>query len=142
MTNKEMEKIMANKLSVIQYRNTTIYYNDNICLLSPYIGSENKNHWFDIRVANLETQNKQSKLSPVPLKWLIIRDCLYGFLVCSFDGFKKEMLVRKAVVNGPHSGENWKFLVKKDNSEKYCVQGQHGDKNIYIVDFMGLDCII
>jgi len=101
-TSNHNKDFLLNELKLIQYRNTTIFENQNYFVLSPSV--QNKNNWFDIRNVNLIKFSKEKKGK------LLIR--LYDdFILIDLREFMKEQIDGNPY-NTNNSGIHWKFQIR------------------------------
>ena len=126
----ENEVIM--KLNVRRFKNTTIYENECLFILSPYIN--NSYHWFDIRLVN------SSKFPKNKIGYLIIRDSKYGIHICKLLEFIDKMTSDNSCVTTKNSGKHWKYFLEYNFEKRYYIKNQH-NKEIYYCDFDNIDCL-
>ncbi len=97
------KEILINKLCLIQYKNTTIFENDNLFVLSPSV--QNKQKWFDIREVNINKIDKTKKA------YLIIR-FFSQFIIINLHEFIEKMICGCESNITKNSGIHWKFVIK------------------------------
>lgn len=127
------ETELETQLKVKRYKNTTVYLNEDIAILSPYV--DNKYHWFDLRQVNFDRINDKSR------KWLIIRDTKFGLIICDLNGLINTMIKESNKVITEKAGVHWKFIIEKNGRDEYKIVNQH-DHEIYICDFYDLARIL
>ncbi|MFZ4680196.1 MAG: hypothetical protein ACOYLP_08515 [Flavobacterium sp.] len=99
------KEILKNQLNLIQYKNTTIFENDSLFVLSPSV--QNKQKWFDIREVNIIKVKKNKKA------YLIIR-YFNQFIVIDLYEFIELMICDCKSNNSKNSGIHWKFVINNN----------------------------
>ena len=99
------KEILKKQLKLIQYKNTTIFENDSLFVLSPSVQNEQK--WFDIREVNLikVDTNKEA---------LLIIRYFYCFIKIKLNDFIKKMIQGCKLDCTKNSGNHWKFIIKNE----------------------------
>lgn len=105
-TSSEINKEKLQKqLKLIQYKNTTIFENDSLFVLSPSV--QNNQKWFDIREVNINKIDKSKKA------YLIIR-FFSKFIIINLYEFIKIMIYDCKSNHTKNSGIHWKFVIKNN----------------------------
>lgn len=98
------KEILISQLCLKQYKNTTIFKNNSLFVLSPSV--QNKQKWFDIREVNIN-RFKQNKKA-----YLIIR-YFNKFIIINLINFIELMISGCDSYQTKNSGKHWKFQIKE-----------------------------
>ena len=131
-SNFELEHKLIEFFRIKQYLNTTVYTNNELFVLSPYVG--NKYNWFDIREVNL----KRFDLS-YNKGLLIIRHSLHGYIGCDLSAFCNTMVNNSFSVTTEHSGKHWKYFVEPSKDKTFIISNQHNKNAIFDASLLNID---
>ena len=98
------------ELGFDQYRNTTVFSNQTISIISPAVAQNtNGGYWFDLRKVNLDRLN--------PNSYLLVRIVPDLFIFETIENISK-FITSKLMENRPNSGNVWALGLKPAPNEK------------------------
>lgn len=125
-TTNHHKEVLIKDLNLVQYKNSSIFENNDFFVLSPSV--QNTKMWFDLRIVNLDRQ-------PTNKKGLIIIRLVDNYILIDLEKFSSEMLDVDPF-NTTNSGIHWKYQIQSDSSNHWYILNMKNKKkfNVSIFD--------